>query len=199
MDEKASYPYFEDVNWGLLRLWGKRSGLRVLDVGCGFATTSARIQKLGNEVTGIESSPQACAVASQRIARVIESGSGQRGARRCIRRDPLRRRARTSRVACGRPRALPARARAGWKRHHLPAERRLMVRPLRTSVRAVELRRDGRARSHASAFLHAQNRAVAHRAGRFADREDDVQPRARAAIRPAGEISHPSPCFAGSG
>jgi 2-polyprenyl-3-methyl-5-hydroxy-6-metoxy-1,4-benzoquinol methylase len=73
MDENAPYQYFEDVNWGLLRLWGKRSGLRVLDVGCGFATTSARIQRLGNEVTGIESSAEACAVASQRIARVMQA------------------------------------------------------------------------------------------------------------------------------
>lgn len=73
MDEKAPYQYFEDVNWGLLRLWGKRSGLRVLDVGCGFATTSARIQKLGNEVTGIESSAEACEVARTRLARVIEA------------------------------------------------------------------------------------------------------------------------------
>ena len=72
MDERASYQYFEDVNWGLLRLWGRRSGLRVLDVGCGYATTSARIQKLGNDVTGIESSAEACAVAAQRISRVIE-------------------------------------------------------------------------------------------------------------------------------
>lgn len=73
MDEKASYQYFEDVNWGLLRLWGKRSGLRVLDVGCGFATTSARIQKLGNEVTGIESSAEACEVARTRLSHVIEA------------------------------------------------------------------------------------------------------------------------------
>jgi len=73
MDERAPYQYFEDVNWGLLRLWGRRTGLRVLDVGCGFATTSARIQKLGNEVTGIESSAEACAVASGRISHVIEA------------------------------------------------------------------------------------------------------------------------------
>ncbi|HKR64825.1 MAG TPA: class I SAM-dependent methyltransferase [Thermoanaerobaculia bacterium] len=72
MDEHASYAYYEDVNWGLLRLWGKRANLRVLDVGCGFATTSERIQKLGNEVTGIESSALACEMAAQRIARVIE-------------------------------------------------------------------------------------------------------------------------------
>lgn len=72
MDENASYAYFEDVNWGLLRLWGKRKNLRVLDVGCGFATTSGRIQKLGNEVTGIESSAIACEAASKRLARVVE-------------------------------------------------------------------------------------------------------------------------------
>lgn len=71
MDENASYAYFEDVNWGLLRLWGGRRGLRVLDVGCGFATTSERLQRLGNEVTGIEESGEACDVASTRIARVV--------------------------------------------------------------------------------------------------------------------------------
>lgn len=73
MNEHASYQYFEDVNWGLLRLWGKRTGLRVLDVGCGFATTSARIQKLGNEVTGIDESAKAYEVASRRISRVVRA------------------------------------------------------------------------------------------------------------------------------
>ena len=73
MDENASYQYFEDVNWGLLRLWNGRRGLRVLDAGCGFATTSERIQKLGNEVTGIEESAVACEVASKRIARVVQA------------------------------------------------------------------------------------------------------------------------------
>ena len=72
MDENASYAYYEDVNLGLLRLWGDRRNLRVLDVGCGFATTSERIQKLGNEVTGIESSGLACETAAKRISRVIE-------------------------------------------------------------------------------------------------------------------------------
>ncbi|HEX8255309.1 MAG TPA: class I SAM-dependent methyltransferase [Thermoanaerobaculia bacterium] len=71
MDENAPYQYFEDVNWGLLRLWNKRKGLRVLDVGCGFATTSARIQQLGNEVTGLESSDVAVEVASKRLAHVV--------------------------------------------------------------------------------------------------------------------------------
>ncbi|HVG22560.1 MAG TPA: class I SAM-dependent methyltransferase [Thermoanaerobaculia bacterium] len=71
MFERGEYHYHEDVNWGLLRLWGKRTGLRVLDVGCGFATTSARIQKLGNEVTGIDSSPAIEVVAAQRLARVV--------------------------------------------------------------------------------------------------------------------------------
>jgi len=73
MDEYASYQYYEDINLGLLRLWGERRGLRVLDVGCGFATTSAEIQKLGNEVTGIEESGVACEVASKRVARVVQA------------------------------------------------------------------------------------------------------------------------------
>jgi 2-polyprenyl-3-methyl-5-hydroxy-6-metoxy-1,4-benzoquinol methylase len=71
MDENASYQYFEDVNWGLLRLWNGRRGLRVLDAGCGFATTSQRIQEFGNEVTGIESSAVACEVAAKRLSRVV--------------------------------------------------------------------------------------------------------------------------------
>jgi SAM-dependent methyltransferase len=61
------------VNWGLLRLWGSRRGLRVLDVGCGFATTTERIQKLGNDVTGVELSPEAVRVAQSRIARVVQA------------------------------------------------------------------------------------------------------------------------------
>ena len=73
MDENAPYQYFEDVNWGLLRLWNKRRGLRVLDVGCGFATTSAHIQKLGNDVTGVEESPVACDVARTRLAHVVQA------------------------------------------------------------------------------------------------------------------------------
>ena len=71
MHERAEYHYHEDVNWGLLRLWGNRTGLRVLDAGCGFATTSARIQQLGNEVTGIDSSPEIEAIAAKRLSRVI--------------------------------------------------------------------------------------------------------------------------------
>jgi 2-polyprenyl-3-methyl-5-hydroxy-6-metoxy-1,4-benzoquinol methylase len=70
MFETLSYLYFEDVNWGLLRLWGARRGLDVLDVGCGFATTSQYLK--GNRVTGIESSPEAVKVARTRIDRVVE-------------------------------------------------------------------------------------------------------------------------------
>ena len=66
-----SYQYFEDVNWGLLRLWGERRGLEVLDVGCGFATTSQHIRARGNRVTGIESAAEAVAVARERIDEVI--------------------------------------------------------------------------------------------------------------------------------
>jgi 2-polyprenyl-3-methyl-5-hydroxy-6-metoxy-1,4-benzoquinol methylase len=73
MDDRGDYPYFEDVNWGLLRLWGTRRGLDVLDVGCGFATTSQHIAKLGNRVTGIEESAEAVAKARVRIGRVVEA------------------------------------------------------------------------------------------------------------------------------
>jgi 2-polyprenyl-3-methyl-5-hydroxy-6-metoxy-1,4-benzoquinol methylase len=73
MRERATYHYHEDVNLGLLRLWGRRRGLRVLDVGCGFATTGERIQKLGNEVTGIDSSPEIAAVAGKRLSRIVQA------------------------------------------------------------------------------------------------------------------------------
>jgi 2-polyprenyl-3-methyl-5-hydroxy-6-metoxy-1,4-benzoquinol methylase len=73
MDESAPYAYYEDVNWGLLRLWGDRKGKDVLDVGCGFATTSQFIQQRGNRVVGIESNADAVAVARTRIGEVIES------------------------------------------------------------------------------------------------------------------------------
>jgi len=72
MDEDANYPYFEDINWGLLRLWGDRRGKDVLDVGCGFATTSQYIERMGNRVSGVESSPEAVRMARRRIGEVIE-------------------------------------------------------------------------------------------------------------------------------
>jgi len=73
MYESANYQYFEDVNWGLLRLWGNRRDFDVLDVGCGFATTSQHIEKRGNRVTGIESSAEAVAVARMRVSEVIQA------------------------------------------------------------------------------------------------------------------------------
>lgn len=73
MYESHTYQYFEDVNWGLLRLWGDRTNLDVLDVGCGFATTSQHIGRRGNSVTGIESSAEAVAVARTRVNDVIHA------------------------------------------------------------------------------------------------------------------------------
>lgn len=73
MDDRGSYQYFEDVNWGLLRMWGGRRGLDVLDVGCGFATTSQHLEQLGNRVTGIEESAEAVAKARTRIGRVVQA------------------------------------------------------------------------------------------------------------------------------
>jgi 2-polyprenyl-3-methyl-5-hydroxy-6-metoxy-1,4-benzoquinol methylase len=70
MFDAESYLYQEDVNLGLLRLWGGRRGLDVLDVGCGYATTSQYLE--GNRVTGIESSAEAAAVARTRIDRVVQ-------------------------------------------------------------------------------------------------------------------------------
>lgn len=73
MDDAAPYAYFEDINLGLLRLWGQRTGLDVLDAGCGFATTSQQIHERGNRVWGIESNPGAVKVARERIDHVIEA------------------------------------------------------------------------------------------------------------------------------
>jgi 2-polyprenyl-3-methyl-5-hydroxy-6-metoxy-1,4-benzoquinol methylase len=73
MMTEGRYVYFEDVNWGLLRLWGERSGFEVLDVGCGYATTSQYIEQRGNRVTGIESADAAVTVARTRISRVIQA------------------------------------------------------------------------------------------------------------------------------
>jgi len=73
MFEPAAYQYFEDVNWGLLRLWGDRSGRDVLDVSCGFATTSQYIQQRANRVVGVESSGNAAAVARQRVQQVVQA------------------------------------------------------------------------------------------------------------------------------
>src|SRR5436189_997525 len=71
--EPLAYQYFEDVNWGLLRLWGVRSGRDVLDVGCGFATTSQHIQRRGNRVIGIEASGEPVVIARRRIQQVIQT------------------------------------------------------------------------------------------------------------------------------
>ena len=68
-----AYAYHEEINWALLRLWGERKGLDLLDLGCGFGTTSGRIQALGNRVTGVEADPGAAGVAQARLGRVIQA------------------------------------------------------------------------------------------------------------------------------
>jgi 2-polyprenyl-3-methyl-5-hydroxy-6-metoxy-1,4-benzoquinol methylase len=73
MFDQNTYHYFEDVNLGLLRLWGDRSGRDVLDAGCGFATTSQYIQRGANRVVGIEASGEAVVKARQRIQQVIQA------------------------------------------------------------------------------------------------------------------------------
>jgi 2-polyprenyl-3-methyl-5-hydroxy-6-metoxy-1,4-benzoquinol methylase len=71
LDERTVYPYFEDVNLALVRLWRHRRGLDVLDVGCGYGRNGWEIQQLGNRVTGIESDPTAAKVADERLEHVI--------------------------------------------------------------------------------------------------------------------------------
>jgi 2-polyprenyl-3-methyl-5-hydroxy-6-metoxy-1,4-benzoquinol methylase len=73
MYESTDYQYFEDVNWGLLRLWGDRKDHDVLDVGCGFATTSQYLAMRRNYVVGIESSAEAVAIARTRVTEVIHA------------------------------------------------------------------------------------------------------------------------------
>lgn len=73
MFEPGNYAYFEDVNVGLLRMWGGRRGLRVLDVGCGAATTSREIASRGNEVVGIDSDPGAVATAATRLTHAFRA------------------------------------------------------------------------------------------------------------------------------
>jgi SAM-dependent methyltransferase len=46
-------------------------GASILDVGCGYATTSERLRRLGNQVTGVESSPEAVVKAGERLDEVI--------------------------------------------------------------------------------------------------------------------------------
>ena len=73
MLDEGAYPYYEDVNWALHRLWGERTGLSVLDVGCGYATTTSRIQARANRVTGIEQDPTALETARRLLHSVVEA------------------------------------------------------------------------------------------------------------------------------
>ncbi|HJV21890.1 MAG TPA: methyltransferase domain-containing protein [Holophagaceae bacterium] len=72
LGDGSGYHYFEDINWGLVRLWKDLKGLEVLDVGCGFATTSQLLREQGNRITGIEENPGAVEVARTRLDEVIQ-------------------------------------------------------------------------------------------------------------------------------
>lgn len=71
-----TYPYFEEVNEGVLRhvspaLNGSRP--KVLDVGCGQGSLAAAIAERGYEVWGIEQASYATARAAARIDHVVDA------------------------------------------------------------------------------------------------------------------------------
>jgi 2-polyprenyl-3-methyl-5-hydroxy-6-metoxy-1,4-benzoquinol methylase len=73
----SSYYQFEDINHAVIRLLVDARKMvhepeRVLDLGCGRARLGLEIERLGYVVTGIESSPIACATARTRIGEVLE-------------------------------------------------------------------------------------------------------------------------------
>jgi len=73
MPAPPTYQYqFEDINLAILEIM--RTGHRgtVLDLGCGRGRMGAELEKLGYRVTGIESNPEACTTARQRLTEVLE-------------------------------------------------------------------------------------------------------------------------------
>ena len=59
------YQYFEELHHGLLRHVG--SGLKILDVGCGYGHNGAEIMKKNNAVFGVDISPMAVEKAKKRL------------------------------------------------------------------------------------------------------------------------------------
>lgn len=71
---RRSYPYMEEVNEGILRLFpATSSSLRILDVGCGRGQLGQALIELGYEVWGIESNAEALPAARDRLTQVIEA------------------------------------------------------------------------------------------------------------------------------
>jgi len=70
------YPYFEEANEGILKLFPKVKTLpspRVLDVGCGCGTLAEVLKARGYECWGIEKHPQAADQATRRLDRLIHA------------------------------------------------------------------------------------------------------------------------------
>jgi 2-polyprenyl-3-methyl-5-hydroxy-6-metoxy-1,4-benzoquinol methylase len=75
--QSTPYYQFEDINHAVIRLLADARKMtsepeRVLDLGCGRARLGLEIERLGYAVTGIESSPIACATARTRLNEVLE-------------------------------------------------------------------------------------------------------------------------------
>jgi SAM-dependent methyltransferase len=70
----ADYAYQEEVNLPVLAaLRGIPAGASVLDVGCGRGQLGEAARALGLRVTGLELHPDACAVARDRLDRLVEA------------------------------------------------------------------------------------------------------------------------------
>jgi SAM-dependent methyltransferase len=72
------YYAFDDINYAMIRLFESHQAAggsppTVLSLGCGRARLELELEQLGAIVTGIDSSPVACATARERIHEVIES------------------------------------------------------------------------------------------------------------------------------
>lgn len=71
---RLSYPYWEEVNEGILKLFPEDKNTpraKVLDVGCGRGALGAAIKAKGYEVWGIENHPEAISKALPRYDRMI--------------------------------------------------------------------------------------------------------------------------------
>ena len=71
----GEYPYFEDVNEGIVRCLPEVKSLpgatRVLDLGCGHGRLGAELRKRGYEVFGVEREPAIVQRASEHLNKVI--------------------------------------------------------------------------------------------------------------------------------
>ena len=74
---QGNYPYFEEVNPGIIQ--EVVSGLKILDVGCGYGCLGEAMTKKGNIVFGIDIAPEAVEKARKRIHFACEADATKPG------------------------------------------------------------------------------------------------------------------------